>query len=154
MGPDLDERNPAVEKEAMDYLKSQVPEMDEEIERLQKDRPEVFRQKFRRYMMAYRQPKLRDEVVKGLKTEFKVRRMVKAAREAKGDEKENAKKELGKALSEQFDANLARMETRLKKMQEGISDLKTRIEKRRGLKDQIVKKRLGELTGEVETWEW
>jgi archaellum component FlaC len=154
MGPGRDERDPAVEKEAMDYLKKQVPGIDEELERLQKDRPAVFRQKFRQYMTAYREPNRRDEVVQGLKTEFNVRRLVKAVRQAKGDEKEKVKKDLEKALSEQFDSNLARMEARLKKMQETIAELKTRIEKRRAVKSQIVKKRLGELTGEVETWEW
>lgn len=154
LGPGAEDRNPAAEKEAMDYLKAQVPEMDEELERLQKDRPEIFQQKFRHYMMAYRDPKMRDEVIKGLKSDFQVRRLVKAVREAKGDEKEKVKKDLEKALSEQFDSNLARMEARLKRMQEEIGELKARIEKRRSVKDQIVKKRVGELTGEVETWDW
>ena len=154
MGPGMDERNPEAEKEAMDYLKKQAPELDEELSRLKKDRPEVFHKQFQRYMIAHRNPKLRDEVIKGLKAEFKVRRLVKAVRDAKGGDKDKLKKDLEGALSEQFDANLARMEARLKKMQETIGDLKARIEKRRGLKDQIVKKRLGEMTGETETGEW
>ncbi|MCX5795154.1 MAG: hypothetical protein NTY77_06665 [Elusimicrobia bacterium] len=152
--PGLEERNPAVEKEAMEYLKKQIPEIDEELERMQRDKPEVFHQRFRQYMFAYRDPKLRDEFIKGIKSDFEVRRLVQAVRQAKGDDKEKLKKDLEKALSEQFDTNLARMEFKLKRMQEEIGELKTRIDKRRSVKDQIVKKRLGELTGEVETWDW
>ena len=43
---------------------------------------------------------------------------------------------------------------RLKKMQEEIEKLKARIEKRRSMKSQLVQKRLGELSGDTETWDW
>ncbi len=43
---------------------------------------------------------------------------------------------------------------RCKKMQEEIEKLKARIEKRRSMKTQLVQKRLGELSGDTETWDW
>ncbi|MBI5240804.1 MAG: hypothetical protein HY926_10055 [Elusimicrobia bacterium] len=154
MGPGMEERNPAVEKEAMDYLKKQVPGIEEDIEKMQQDKPEAFHKMFRGYMFAYHKPELRDKVISKIKSDFQVRRLVRAVRQAKGAEKDKFKVDLEKALSEQFDNNLERMEFKLKKMQEGIADLKTRIDKRRSLKSDIVKKRLGELTGETETWDW
>lgn len=153
-GPGLEERNPAVEKEAMDYLKGQIPEAEGDLEQMQRDRPEAFHQRFRDYMFAYRDPERRDQFVKNLKLDFQVRHLVQALRKTKGQEKDKLKKDLEKALSEQFDTRLAGMEFKLKRMQEEIGDLKTRIDKRRALKEQIVKKRVGELTGEVETWDW
>ncbi|MDD5627507.1 MAG: hypothetical protein PHU21_00465 [Elusimicrobia bacterium] len=152
--PGLEERNPEAEKEAMDYLKKQVPGIEADIETMQREKPEAFHKLFRGYMFAYHKPELRDQVVRGIKADFQVRHLVKDLRQAKGADKDKLKKDLEKALSEQFDNNLARMEQRLKRMQDEIGDLKTRIDKRRSLKSDIVKKRLGELTGDVETWDW
>ena len=154
MGPGMQERDPAVEKEAMEYLKKQVPEFDEELKEMKREGPNPSSRKFREYMFAYRDERMREQFVKGLRTEMKVRRLVKAVRQGQGADKEKLKSELEAALSEQFDHNLARMEFRLKKMQEEIGGLKSRIDKRRALKSEIVKKRLGEVTGDVEPWEW
>jgi hypothetical protein len=155
MGPGMDgPRNPGVEKEAMEYLSSQVPGIDEELERMRNDKPMAFHQKFKEYMKAYREPALRDRFIQNIKSEFQVRRLVKSLRQAQGAEKEQLKKDLEKALSDEFDLRLAGHEAKLKKMQDDIAELKSRIDKRRASKSQIVKKRLSELSGETETWEW
>jgi|GEM_PF-6817280 len=154
MEPGMEERNPAAEKEAREYLKSQIPGIETDLDQLRRDKPDMYHQRFRDYMHAYVDPNLREQFVKNLKLDFQVRHLAKAVREAKGAEKDKLKKDLEKALSEQFDSNLARMEFKLKRMQTEITELRTRIDKRRAVKEQIVKKRLGELTGELETWDW
>ncbi|MEI8190627.1 MAG: amino acid--tRNA ligase-related protein [candidate division NC10 bacterium] len=73
-----------------------------------------------------------------MKAEFKVRQLMHGAKKAQGAEKETFKKDLEKALGEEFDAKLAGHELKLKKMQDEISQLKARIEKRKAVKDKIV----------------
>ncbi|MBI5245236.1 MAG: hypothetical protein HY922_16360 [Elusimicrobia bacterium] len=146
---------PEGEEKAMEFARESFPpEMVKDIERLRQENPDKFRRRLHDMAPILRDPEAREMMKRNMKAEFAVRRLAQGIKKAQGAEKDALKKDLEKALAEEFDAKLAGHELKLKKMQEEISNLKARIEKRKGLKDKIVQKRLGEMTGEVETWDW
>jgi ParB-like chromosome segregation protein Spo0J len=152
---DIPPGGPEGEEQAMEFARENFPpEMVKEIEQMRQEHPDKFRQKLHGMAPILRDPEVKAMFVRGAKAEFEVRRLVQAVKKADAAEKEKLKKELESALNAEFDAKLAGHELKLKKRQEEITNLKSRIEKRRALKDKIVQKRLGEVMGEVESWDW
>ena len=143
-----------MEERIQDCLKESAPEVLKEIEGLGPQHLKKFRMQAHRFGPVCEDPELRKIFVRGLRSELEVRRSAKKLKDAKGEEKDKLKKDMEKALSEQFDAKLEGHQLRLKKMQDEIEKLKARIEKRRSMKAQLVQKRLGELSGDTETWDW
>ena len=144
----------AVEERIQGCLKESAPDVLKEIEGLGPQHLRKFRMQAHRFGPVCEDPELRKIFVRGLRSELDVRRAAKKLKDAKGEEKDKLKKDMEKALSEQFDAKLEGHQVRLKKTQEEIEKLKARIEKRRSMKSQLVQKRLGELSGDTETWDW
>ncbi len=151
-GPD--ERPTPEEDEALEAIRANAPEVHEELSRARRMQPRGFRKQMREFMPMMRDPDMRQVLFRNMRAEMKLRRMGEEYKGAEGARKDELKKGIETALSEQFDAKLQAHETRLKKMREEIVRLESRIDKRRKLKDQILKKRLGELSGDVEAWEW
>jgi len=146
---------PEGEERAVEFARENFPpEMVKEIEQMRQEHPDKFRQRLHGMAPMLRDPEAKAMFVRNAKAEFEVRHLCQAMKKAGPAEKEKLKKELEAALSDEFDAKLAGHELKLKKMQEEIADLKTRIEKRKALKDKIVQKRLGEIMGDVESWDW
>lgn len=141
-------------KEVLGYFKDSHPEMHQELSRSPSGRSRGFRGKMREMMPLLKDPETRELVKRNMAAEFKTRKLAERMSKATGKEKESLKSDLEKSVSELFDAKLSAQEARLKKMQEKIAGLKEKIDKRRSLKAQIVKKRLSELSGETESWEW
>ncbi|MBI5884254.1 MAG: hypothetical protein HZB91_14255 [Elusimicrobia bacterium] len=152
-GPGM-EADPVEEREALDFIRETAPEMQDEFLRVRKERPAAFRKKLRHMFPMLKNPETREVLKRQFKLEFQVRRLTKEMRAAKADAKEPLKKDLAKALAEQFDAKLDLQVKRLQKMKDDISDLEGRISKRKAQKDDIVKKRLAELSGDSEPWDW
>jgi len=142
------------EEQARGFIRENIPEMQEEVEHLRRDNPQKYFHKLRELGPMLKDHEAREMLKRNMKAEFKVRQLVQGAKKAQGAEKETLKKDLEKALGEEFDAKLAGHELKLKKMQDEISQLKARIEKRKAVKDKIVQKRLGEMMGDVESWDW
>ncbi|MBI4678782.1 MAG: hypothetical protein HY748_14480 [Elusimicrobia bacterium] len=142
------------EREALEFIREAAPEMQDEFFRARREKPAAFRKKLRRMAPMLKDPETREALKRQIKLEFQVRRMASEMRKADGKEDEAVKKELAKALSEQFDAKLELQVKRLQKMKEDLSQLESRINKRKAQKDEIVKKRLSELSGESEPWDW
>lgn len=138
----------------MELLKENAPEIYKDLENLREKAPEKFKHKLFGFGPALHDPEARDSFIRGIKAENQMRKVMQQVKKAKGAEKEALRKDLEKALGEQFDARLAQQELKLKRMQEEIADLKSRIDKRRGLKDKIVQKKASELLGDIESWEW
>lgn len=155
-GPDREGRapGPEEEREILAFIKQHNPEMAGHIHEARERKPELYRHKLKEFARMYRNPEMRQVFVRNMKSEARVRKAVEAYRRADGGEKESLKGELEAALNEQFDAKLAGHEMHLKRMQEEIARQKDRIAKRRSLKDKIVKKRLAEVSGDVEAWDW
>lgn len=147
--------SPADEEKALGFVKENAPEMAQHLEKAKKENPEGYRQHMHGIVQMSRDPDMRQVFLRNMKSEQRVRKASGALRHGQGGDKEALKKELEAALSEQFDAKLAQQELQLKKMETEIGRLKARIDKRRGLKEKIVKKRVGELSGDdAEAWDW
>lgn len=155
-GPEGEGRppSPEEEREVLSFIKENNPEMFRHLLEAKERKPEFFRHKLREITRMHRNPEMRQVFVTTMKSEGKVRKLVGAYRRADAKEKEALKGELEQALNEQFDAKLAGHEMHLKKMQEELARQKDRVAKRKALKDKIVKKRLAELSGDVEAWDW
>jgi len=100
-------------------------------------------------------PEVREMMKRKMGAQRKLKKLVAAYRQEK-DKKAKAKlePEIKNALEENFEADLAGHEMKLKKMEAQLEKLQGRIKKRRQLKDKIVEKKFGELTGDDEGWEW
>ncbi|MBI5209041.1 MAG: hypothetical protein HY927_03615 [Elusimicrobia bacterium] len=142
------------EEEALAFIREAAPGMEDEFQRVKRERPAAFRKRLRQYMPMLKDPAMREGLARQMRLELGIRRAAQELRKADGERKAALKKDLQKSLSEQFDAKLELQVKRLQKMKDELSTLEGRIAKRRGLKDEIVKKRLAELSGESESWEW
>lgn len=100
-------------------------------------------------------PEVRKVMQAREETRITVKKLMKTYRgEKDAKKKEEIKAELKKALDSAFDADLAAQGLRIKKMEEELGKLKERIGKRKGMKQKIIDKKLGELSGDEEGWEW
>ncbi len=144
----------AEEREILDFVRENNAEMGKHLGDAKEHNPEMFHQKMQELSNMYRNPDMRTIFSRTMKAETNVRRLSEAYRKASAKEKEGMRAELEQALNEQFDAKLAGHEMHLKKMQEEIARQKERVSKRKAMKEQIVKKRMSELSGDVESWDW
>lgn len=143
------------EKAVVEDLKQNHPEVFEHLMGLRKRKPEAFRQKLRGLRPMLKDKKFRGEAIENIEIELRTHKLVAAYRDAKdAKEKEKLKGEIRQALEKQFDSKLVMAEQRLLKMEEQIVELKSRIEKRRKVKKDLIDKRLGQITGDEEGWDW
>jgi hypothetical protein len=138
----------------MEFLKENAPEMYKDLENLREKAPDVFKRKLFGFGPIMHDADAQEMFKRNAKVEAEVRRVLQAVKKAKGSEKDALRGDLEKALGEQFDARLAQQEFKLKKMQEEVSNIKSRIDKRRALKEKIVKKHAADMLGDLESWEW
>lgn len=142
------------EAKVLDFLRENRPEMARHLEGAKRERPDEYRKHVGELSRMVRNPDMREVFLKTSAAEAKVQKAAEAARRADGAEKDRLVKELEAALGEQFDAKLAQQELQVKKMTEEIGKLKARIEARRAKKASMVKKRLADMTGEGDGWDW
>jgi septum formation topological specificity factor MinE len=69
-------------------------------------------------------------------------------RGAKTDQAETLKTELSEVISKHFDVRQQKRELQIKRMEESLEKLRETVKKRAEAREEIVKKRLGELVGE------
>lgn len=142
--------DPEEEAKVLSFIREHAPEMARHFE----EHPDEYRKRLPELAKMVRNPEIRDVFLKNMAADMKVRKLAEALRRAEGPEKERVKKELEAVLDEQFDVKLAQHELQIKKMQEEIVKLRARIESRRAKKAEMVKKRLTEMMGEGDGWDW
>lgn len=142
------------EAKVMTFLRENRPEMARHLEGVKREEPGEYKKHLVELARMVRNPDMREVFLKTSAAEAKVHKAAEAVRRADGNDKDRLSKELEAALGEQFDAKLAQQELQVKKMTEEIGKLKARIEARRAKKAQLVKKRLAEMTGEGDGWDW
>lgn len=69
-------------------------------------------------------------------------------RTARPDDKEKVRKELTEVVNKHFEVRQQRRELQVRRMQESLENLRTAIKKRADAREEIVKKRINNLTGE------
>jgi hypothetical protein len=69
-------------------------------------------------------------------------------RRAGGDQRESLRKELNEVVSRHFEVRQQRRELMLQRMEKELSRMREELKKRSELREQIVNRRLSELTGE------
>lgn len=153
-GPHGPAAGPEDEARVLAFLKENRPEMARHLDGAKRERPGEYKKHITELARMVRNPDMREVFLKTTAAEAKVHKAAEALRGAEGADKERLSKELEAALGEQFDAKLAQQELQLKKMSEEIGKLKGRIEARRAKKAQMVKKRLADMTGEGDGWDW
>ena len=146
--------SPEEESKVLDFLRENAPEMARHLEGARRERPEEYRRHLPELAKMTRDPDMRVVFIKNANSEAKVRKAAEAVRRAEGADKDRLAKELETALGEQFDAKLAQQELQVKKMTDELAKLKERIEARRAKKAAMVKKRLAEMTGDGDGWDW
>jgi len=146
---------------ALGFLRENDPEMHREVQEQREAHPEEFRRQFRRHLEGFRQirhardPEIKERFIRNIKSGFRLHRLAEKARKAESEkEKAELKPKLTEALEEMFEAHLAAQELQVARMQKELARVKGRIDKRRKEKAAIVEKKLEELTGESESFEW
>ena len=155
------------EEEYLQFLKKNFPsefkEMKVELEELKEDNPDAYRRKIQRGYRLMR--RLRDVKKKGrerfeshiemIRQERECRKLSKEYREAEtAQEKKKIEAELTEILGELFDRRLTEGEAKVKALEEELSRAKEHAAERKKNKDEIVKRRFEELTGEADDLRW
>ena len=81
-------------------------------------------------------------------------RLAREARRAEGDEREKLEKELEKKLEAIFERKMELREKHVERLEEMLEEARTRLEERRKAREEIIKRRLRELLGEEDVYEW
>lgn len=102
------------------------------MERLQRDDPEMY-----------------ALLAEDMKLERETQELAQKYRDAKTEDREKLKTELGVKVNQHFDSRQKRRELQLTRLEEELKRLRDAIESRQQSRDEVIKKRLGELIGPV-----
>jgi hypothetical protein len=92
-------------------------------------------------------PEMYALVVEDQKLERETQELAHAIRQAKAEDREKLKTELGVKVNQHFDCRQKRRELSLKRMEEELARLRDAIRARNETRDDVIKKRLAELVG-------
>ncbi|WP_457651172.1 hypothetical protein [Rhodocaloribacter sp.] len=81
-------------------------------------------------------------------------RLAREARRAEGDEREKLEAELQEKLEAIFERKMELREKRVEKLEEALEEARTRLEERRKAREEIIQRRLRDLLGEEDLYEW
>ena len=155
------------EEKYLEFLKenfrSEFKEMKADLEQLKEDNPDAYQRKIQRgYRHMRRLQKMKEKDperfeihIEMMGLGMKCRKLSKEYRNAEtSEEKEEIKAELTENLGELFDIRLAQGEVKVKELEEELLKLKERSAERKKNKDEIVARRLEELTGSADGLKW
>jgi septum formation topological specificity factor MinE len=83
-----------------------------------------------------------------MELEHRTMQLAHRIRGAKSEQAEELKTELSEVISKHFDVRQQKRELQIKRMEESLEKLRETVKKRADAREEIVKKRLGELVGE------
>ncbi len=137
-------------------LRDVAPEMAEELDRLLRDNPDEARRRIRDALPRMRRlgelrkddPEAFERIVSEKRTEFRVQRMARQARRAKGEARERATDELREHLNELFEARMRGRDTRIEQLERELDKLRSDQDRRRTRREELIERRLQELLGE------
>jgi len=101
-----------------------------------------------------RSPELFKQLVKQRRLDRTIEDLVEACSELDGKAREEKLLELRKALKEAFEVRQEFLRADLAQMEKDVETLRTVVTKREEKRDEIVERRLQELTGEAQYLEW
>ncbi|MDX1947992.1 MAG: hypothetical protein SFU86_21515 [Pirellulaceae bacterium] len=101
-----------------------------DLERLQRDDPEMY-----------------ALLAEDMKLERETQELARKYREAKAEDREKLKTELGVKINQHFDSRQKRRELQLTRLEVELKRLREAIASRNQSRDEVIKKRLGELIG-------
>ncbi len=81
-------------------------------------------------------------------------RLAREARRADDDEREKLEAELQKKLEAIFERKMELREKRVEALEESLEEARARLEERRKAREEIIRRRLRELLGEDDLYEW
>lgn len=155
------------EEEYFQFLRKNLPseyeELKSDLENLKNRSPEAYNKRIahasRRIKhlehMKQNDPESFERSVQLIREQTKTRRLGKAYREAESEkEKEKIKADLKENLDALFDMKLAGIQSRVEELEEQMAELKKHAEERKKNKDEIVRRRLDNLTAREKGLEW
>ena len=107
-----------------------------------------LREMFGRHINPDRNPKLFELVQKDMRLERATREMSREFRQIDSAEREELKEELMSLVHNHFEVRQQLRELRLKRMREELNRLEDAIERRNEARDEIISRRMAELTGD------
>jgi len=143
--------------EMMEPIRNADPEAHEFLMQKLAHNPDAVKKRMRGLpppALLKRYPEARASFIRVIKAEMRAHRLAASFRGADAKNRAGIRQELRTALGELFDARVAGNETRIQIMQKETVRLKEQLEKRRGMRDKLVDKRLAELTSDEEGWDW
>jgi hypothetical protein len=93
-------------------------------------------------------PEMRELMKQDAELEHQSHQMAQKFREARGEEREEARKALANAVAKHFEVRQERRELQIKRMEEELKRLRDEIAKRNDAQKTIIDNRFRELTGE------
>ncbi|MFA5161499.1 MAG: hypothetical protein WC421_04560 [Elusimicrobiales bacterium] len=145
----------------MDKIAEQVRQTDaafaDRLEKMRKDAPNLFHALLRNigpkmFFFAASDKEARVKAIAVVSLDADILELSQSYREASSADKTAIKKKMEAKLAQQFDAKLALDQARVDNLSGELAKLKSRIEKRKSQKSDLVSKRLDEITGEAEPW--
>ncbi len=157
------ELSPEEREKVRVFLMKHIPGAWERLERVRKERPEEFKRHLAEQwksvvkLMALRKrnPELFERIIEGRKLEMKSRELAASLRKAKTEEERGAiKEDLSGVLNELLDLQHREWEEQIDGLERRLSQLKDMLAKREENRDDIIKRRMTELTGEEDYLSW
>ena len=149
--------------ELLKTLKTEEPELYNELTRIKQDIPERYEMMLRQIAqrqrdlenLKQRDPEAYQDALEIQKLEVKERSLTRQYREAQSnEERTKIEQELMLILSELFDLSLTRRQQEVKRLEEEIKRVKQEIQKRKDNKDAIIQKHFDEITGKDDGMRW
>ncbi len=81
-------------------------------------------------------------------------RLAREVRRAEGDEREQLEAELQEKLEAIFERKMELREKRVERLEESLEEARSRLEERRKAREEIIRRRLRDLLGEDDLYEW
>ena len=151
------------EKDEQAYLTNVAPELKIALKEIKKYNMEKYAEFLREfhwtsmelsYMYQDEEKEMIEREMQVLEYEILTESLAIKYKKASGSEKETVKKDLKENLSNLFDVKEQRREAEVKMLEEEIKKLKLKIASRKKNKEIIVRRRVEELLGDDEVFEW
>lgn len=149
-------------QKALQHLKRRNPEQFYRLQELRQTNPDQVREHLRGMVdqvkhlweMKKRNPERFKQIERMEELEAESNGLARAVREAKGEEKAAARDNLREHISKLFDEREKGREQEIQELEKRLQELRALSEKRRAAKDEIIKRRIAEMSGEGDDMRW
>lgn len=153
-------------KKFLEHLKDENPEKYEDLMRLRKENPDLFREKLKEHIGEFiknkrgrgrerMDPETRERMKEIGGLEKQSMELAKQYRGAETDEeKQSIAGDLKQVLVRTFDMKLLNQQKNMERLEKRLEELKNLLEKRKESRNDVIQKRFDELTGKTEHMKW